>query len=107
MVTHLRTVKNEEIVVPNATIINSNIVNYNTLAASRGLILHTTVGIGYETPWRQVEAMLRLAAERTSGLLKELAPFVLRKSVRRRWHACIARCIRMSLMFSTSMACRS
>jgi small-conductance mechanosensitive channel len=81
MVTHLRTIKNEEIVVPNSTIINSNIINYSTLAGSRGLILHTTVGIGYETPWRQVEAMLLLAAERTPGLLKEPAPFVLQKSL--------------------------
>ena len=81
MVTHLRTIKNEEIVVPNSTIINSNIINYSTLARSRGLILHTTVGIGYETPWRQVEAMLKLAAERTSGLVKEPAPFVLQKSL--------------------------
>jgi small-conductance mechanosensitive channel len=81
MVTHLRTIKNEEIVVPNSAIINSSIINYSTLAASRGLILHTTVGIGYETPWRQVEAMLRLAAERTPGLLKEPAPFVLHKSL--------------------------
>ena len=81
MVTHLRTIKNEEIVVPNSAIINSSVINYSTLAASRGLILHTTVGIGYETPWRQVEAMLRLAAERTPGLLKEPAPFVLHKSL--------------------------
>jgi small-conductance mechanosensitive channel len=81
MVTHLRTIKNEEIVVPNSTIINSNIINYSTLAQTRGLILHTTVGIGYETPWRQVEAMLQLAAERTSGLLKEPAPFILQKAL--------------------------
>jgi small-conductance mechanosensitive channel len=81
MVTHLRTVKNEEIVVPNSTIINSHVINYSTLAGTRGLILHTTVGIGYETPWRQVEAMLCLAADRTPGLLKEPAPFVLQKSL--------------------------
>ena len=81
MVTHLRTIKNEEIVVPNSTIINSHVINYSTLAGSRGLILHTTVGIGYETPWRQVEAMLLLAAERTTGLLKEPTPFVLQKSL--------------------------
>ena len=81
MVTHLRTIKNEDIVVPNSTIINSHIINYSTLARTRGLILHTTVGIGYETPWRQVEAMLAMAAERTPGLLKEPAPFVLQKSL--------------------------
>ena len=81
MVTHLRTIKNEEIVVSNSTILNSHVINYSTLAASRGLILHTTVGIGYETPWRQVEAMLLLAADRTPGLLKEPAPFVWQTSL--------------------------
>jgi len=81
MVTHLRTVKNEEIVVPNSEILNSHVINYSTLARSHGLILHTTVGIGYETSWRQVEAMLRLAAERTPGLLKEPEPFILQKTL--------------------------
>jgi len=80
-VTHLRTVKNEEIVIPNALILNSPVVNYSTLAQSCGLILHTTVGIGYETPWRQVEAMLRVAAARTPGLLQEPPLFVLQKSL--------------------------
>ena len=81
MVTHLRTIKNEEITVPNSLIIGSHVVNYSRLAGSHGLILHTIVGIGYETPWRQVEAMLRLAAERTPGLLKDPPPFVLQKAL--------------------------
>ncbi|MBA5866356.1 MAG: mechanosensitive ion channel [Nitrospira sp. CR1.3] len=81
MVTHIRTPKNEEVIMPNSLILNSHVVNYNTLAKSRGLILHTTVGIGYEVAWRQVEAMLRIAAERTAGLLKEPPPFVLHKGL--------------------------
>jgi len=81
MVTHLRTFKNEEVVVPNSVILNGNVVNYTALAHERGLILHTTVGIGYEVPWRQVEAMLLLAAERTPGLLREPAPFILQRSL--------------------------
>ena len=81
MVTHLRTLKNEDIVVPNSLILNNNITNFSTLASTRGLILHTTVGIGYETPWRQVDAMLKLAAARTPGALKEPAPFVWLKSL--------------------------
>jgi small-conductance mechanosensitive channel len=80
-VTHIRTIKNEEIVVPNSVILNSHVINYTTLAKSRGLILHTTVGIGYGTPWRQVEEMLKLAAERTPGLLRDPPPFVLLKSL--------------------------
>ena len=37
--------------------------------------------IGYETPWRQVEAMLIQAAERTTGLLMEPRPFVLQRKL--------------------------
>ncbi len=80
-VTHLRTIKNEEIIIPNSKILNSEVVNYTTFARERGLILHTTAGIGYEVPWRQVEAMLKMAAERTPGLLKDPKPFVLQKSL--------------------------
>ena len=75
-VTHLRTVKNEEVIVPNSSILNNEIVNYSSYARREGLILHTEVGIGYETPWRQVEGMLLLAAERTGGLLRTPPPFV-------------------------------
>jgi len=39
------------------------------------------VGIGYETPWRQVEAMLLEAVARTPGLLKDPAPFVIHKGL--------------------------
>jgi small-conductance mechanosensitive channel len=74
--THLRTIKNEEVVIPNSTILGNEVVNYSSLARKEGLILHTTVGIGYGTPWRQVEAMLLLAAKRTAGLMPEPAPFV-------------------------------
>lgn len=80
-VTHLRSLKNEEVIIPNSSILNSQVINYSSLARDSGLILHTTVGIGYETPWRQVEAMLLLAAERTSDLLEEPAPFVLQKAL--------------------------
>jgi small-conductance mechanosensitive channel len=80
-VTHLKTVKNEEVTIPSSMMLNSNVVNYSSLARGPGLILHTTVGIGYETPWRQVEAMLLLAASRTSGLRTSPAPFVFVKSL--------------------------
>jgi small-conductance mechanosensitive channel len=75
-VTHLRTPKNEEVVVPNATILNAEVINYTTLSRTTGLILHTTVDIGYDTPWRQVEAMLLLAARRTEGVRTEPRPFI-------------------------------
>ena len=80
-VTILRTVKNEEIVVPNSFILNRHVINYSAEARGRGLILYTTVSIGYDTPWRQVHAMLLMAAKKTPGLLYEPEPFVLQKSL--------------------------
>jgi small-conductance mechanosensitive channel len=81
LVTHLRSPKNEEIVIPNSLILNSSVVNYSSLAREGKLILNTTVGIGYETPWRQVETMLLQAAERTEGLVREPPAFVLQKAL--------------------------
>jgi small-conductance mechanosensitive channel len=81
LVTHLRTPWNEEVIVPNASIVGTEVVNFSSMVQQRGLILHTTVGIGYETPWRQVEAMLIEAAARTRGLLRDRPPFVHQKSL--------------------------
>jgi small-conductance mechanosensitive channel len=81
MVTRVRTPKNEYVIMPNSNILNTDVVNYTQMAQKGGLILHTEVGIGYDTPWRQVEAMLKLAADRTEGLLKEPPAFVLQKSL--------------------------
>jgi len=80
-VTILRTVKNEEIVVPNSMIMNSHVINYSAEARERGLILHTTVTIGYDAPWRKVHELLLKAAAKTEGLLREPAPFALQRSL--------------------------
>jgi small-conductance mechanosensitive channel len=81
LVTRLLSYKNEEIVIPNSVLQNSKIINYSARERDQRLILHTKVGIGYETPWRQVDAMLKLAAARTAGLVKDPAPFVLKESL--------------------------
>jgi small-conductance mechanosensitive channel len=78
-VTHLRSFKNEEILIPNSQILSGEVLNYSSLSRTQGLILHTEVGIGYETPWRQVEAMLIAAAGRVPGLATTPPPFVLLK----------------------------
>jgi small-conductance mechanosensitive channel len=81
LTTFMRSAKNEQIVIPNSLVLNAEVINYSTLAAAGGVIVHTTVGIGYETPWRQVEAMLLEAAARTPGLLREPQPFVLQRGL--------------------------
>jgi small-conductance mechanosensitive channel len=66
---------NEEVTIPNAVVVSGAIRNY-----SRGhratVVLSTSVGIGYSTPWRQVRAMLLLAAARTDGVLPQPEPVV-------------------------------
>ncbi|WP_294223756.1 mechanosensitive ion channel domain-containing protein [uncultured Shimia sp.] len=77
METYLRSVKNELISIPNATLLSSEVINYSSKIDGKGLLLHTTVGIGYEEPRKKVEAMLIEAARRTKGLKNTPAPFVL------------------------------
>ena len=77
METLIKSVKNEMVSIPNAQLLNSEVVNYSRKIDGRGLLVHTTVGIGYEEPQNKVEAMLIEAARRTRDLKKSPAPFVL------------------------------
>jgi len=81
LVTRLRTVKNEDITIPNATIINTHLWNYSKSASSIGIILHPTVTIGYDVPSQLVTDLLLKAAVNTKGLTREFKPFVLQKSL--------------------------
>lgn len=81
LVTRLRTIKNEEITVPNASILNGHTINFTTSSKDLGLILHTTVTIGYEVPWKKVHEMLIKAAIATDGVMKNKPPFVLQTSL--------------------------
>ncbi|MCE1230032.1 MAG: mechanosensitive ion channel family protein [Firmicutes bacterium] len=81
LVTRLRTPKQVDVTIPNATILTSQVKNFSTMAKERGVILHTTVTIGYDAPWRTVHALLIAAAEATEGLLKDPKPFVLQPSL--------------------------
>ncbi|SLN67924.1 mechanosensitive ion channel family protein [Ruegeria meonggei] len=77
METLIKSIKNEMISIPNAQLLNSEVVNYSRKVDGRGLLVHTTVGIGYEEPPRKIKAMLIEAAHRTQGLRKSPEPFVL------------------------------
>lgn len=74
--TKIKTSTGEEVNVPNALISNSTTVNSSRLTEGIGLVVHTAVTIGYNTPWRQVHAMLLQAAELTPGILSAPKPFV-------------------------------
>lgn len=77
METYLKSIKNELVSIPNSQLLNSEVINYTSKIDRRGLLVHTTVGIGYEEPQEKIEAMLIEAAHRTDGLKDTPSPFVL------------------------------
>jgi small-conductance mechanosensitive channel len=79
--TKIRSIKNEEFHVPNTVILGSTVKNYSRLADQCGLLVHTTVTIGYDAPWRQVHALLIRAAQSTPGISAEPSPFVLQTAL--------------------------
>lgn len=81
LVTRLRTIKNEDITIPNATILGGHTINYSSTAKTAGLILNTTITIGYDAPWQQVQQLLINAAEATEGVLPNPKPFVLQTAL--------------------------
>jgi small-conductance mechanosensitive channel len=81
LVTRVRTNKNEDVTIPNATILSSHTTNYTTVSKTMGLILNTTVTIGYDVPWQTVYNLLISAAEATEGVLSSQKPFVLQTAL--------------------------
>jgi small-conductance mechanosensitive channel len=81
LATHLRTVKNEEVTVPNSLVLSGQIFNFTTCCRDSALILHTSVTIGYDAPWRQVHELLIAAAVRTGNILEQPKPFVLQTAL--------------------------
>lgn len=76
-VTRIKTPKQEIITVPNSNILSTSVTNYSTSKEDKGVILHTTVTIGYDVPWRKVHKVLLLAAKKTMHVSEIPQPFVL------------------------------
>lgn len=83
LVTRIKTIKNLIITIPNSAVMSGHIINYSTSARKNEdrLVLHTTVTLGYDIPWRQVHKVLLSAAKRTERVLKSPAPYVLQTSL--------------------------
>lgn len=75
-VTRLRTGMGEEISLPNSLVLANVTRNYSRTTGGRGYVLDTTVTIGYDTPWRQVHAMLLEATRNVPQIEREPEPYV-------------------------------
>lgn len=78
-VTRVLTPKQETVTIPNASVLNSNVVNYSAICReSKGyLLLYTTITLGYDVPWRKIHETLIEAALATTHIEAEPRPFVL------------------------------
>ncbi|WP_063748499.1 mechanosensitive ion channel family protein [Fischerella sp. PCC 9605] len=83
LVTRIRTLDNILVSIPNSALLSSNVINYNTLLKDRQtpVIVHTTVTLGYEAPWRSVHETLIAAAVATTDILSQPPPFVLQTAL--------------------------
>ncbi|PYR45148.1 MAG: hypothetical protein DMF89_25890 [Acidobacteria bacterium] len=79
--TKIKSLKNEDITIPNAVVVAQTTTDYSRFGDTEGVFIPTSVTIGYDAPWRQVQSLLLLAAERTPGLRKEPKPVVLQASL--------------------------
>ena len=81
-VTRIKTPKNQVITIPNNSMLSSHVMNLSQqVREGDGLILPTTVTIGYDAPWETVHALLIAAAKATKHILPLPSPFVLQTAL--------------------------
>ncbi|WP_436223491.1 mechanosensitive ion channel family protein [Cupriavidus necator] len=82
--------RNEEVTLPNAVVVGSAIHNYTRHGSVRdprtqegwqAALISTSVTIGYDTPWRQVHAMLLAAAGEAAHIAPSPTSFVLQRGL--------------------------
>lgn len=80
-VTRIQTLKNVIVSIPNSMVLNNNIINYSKNMGQTGLLVHSSITIGYDVPWQTVNALLISAAGKTDGIGSHPEPFVLQTSL--------------------------
>ena len=81
LVTRILTLRNEEVSLPNSTVLSTSIVNFSRRAASGGLALSVNAGIGYDVDWRTVHSLMIDGARKTENILAEPQPVVLQSEL--------------------------
>jgi len=81
LATRVKTAKNEIITIPNSTVMSAKTINYTSSANQYGLILYTTVTVGYDIPWRQVHELLLKVAFKTEHLNRKQKPFIMQTAL--------------------------
>jgi small-conductance mechanosensitive channel len=81
LATKVLTPYGEEVTIPNAVVVSQTTTNLSRESDRGPTLLVTSVTIGYDTPWRQVEMLLLSAAQSTPGVRPTPAPVVWRAAL--------------------------
>ena len=81
LVTRLHTRKNVDVTIPNSMVLSGQIINYSSSANTDGLIVNTTVTIGYDVPWKDVHQALKASAKKCQLLDQNKEAFVLQTAL--------------------------
>jgi len=77
----IRTIEGQVVTIPHSVLVGTSTTNYSRLGLRDGMVISCTVTIGYDSPWRQVQALLLRAADRTSNIRKVPEPYVLQRAL--------------------------
>ena len=77
----VRTIEHQEVTIPNSVLVSNSTRNFTRLGQAEGMAASCRVTIAYDVPWRQVHALLLLAAERTGNIRKQPSPYVLQRAL--------------------------
>ena len=81
LVTRIHTRKNVHVTIPNSMVLSNHIINYSSSALTDGLIVNTTITIGYDVPWVDVHKALINAAKKCQFIDSAKEPFVLQTAL--------------------------
>lgn len=81
LVTRIQTINNEDITIPNSTILSKHTKNYSANSSHDGLVISADVTFAYSVEWRAIHEVLIAAAKKNSYINPNKEPFVLQKTL--------------------------
>lgn len=76
LITRLRTINNEDVTVPNSTILSNKTINYSSASQEKGLVIPVLVNIRYDVSSSIVNDLLIKAAIRTKDIEQTPTPYI-------------------------------
>lgn len=81
LVTRLRIINNEDVSVPNSSVLSGATINYSSLGRTTGLVITAKIKVRYQYSHNLIEELLLQAAQRTKDISEKPYPYVFQLSL--------------------------